>query len=118
MDELTLLAGREENPSPAGITDAAATAPPYATRSASNFPRVIAKPASAAPKVPPGFTRLKNRVRSTLFSGRTAQKSRPIDPVFRADSVVLAISVVKDGNLRVVYARIGRRQGHPAWRGA
>jgi hypothetical protein len=29
--------------------------PPYATRSASNFPRVIAKPASAAPKVPPGF---------------------------------------------------------------
>jgi hypothetical protein len=26
MDELTLLAGREENPSPAGITDAAATA--------------------------------------------------------------------------------------------
>jgi hypothetical protein len=92
--------------------------PPYATRSASNFPRVIAKPASAAPKVPPGFTRLKNRVRSTLFSGRTAQKSRPIDPVFRADSVVLAISVVKDGNLRVVYARIGRRQGHPAWRGA
>ena len=29
--------------------------PPYATRSASNFPRVIGKPASAAPKVPPGF---------------------------------------------------------------
>ena len=29
--------------------------PPYATRSASNPPRVIAKPASAAPKVPPGF---------------------------------------------------------------
>ena len=28
--------------------------PPYATRSASNFPRVIAKPASATPKVPPG----------------------------------------------------------------
>src|SRR6516164_10291903 len=29
--------------------------PPYATRSASNPPRVIAKPISAAPKVPPGF---------------------------------------------------------------
>jgi glucose/arabinose dehydrogenase len=29
--------------------------PPYATRSASNPPRVIAKPASATPKVPPGF---------------------------------------------------------------
>src|SRR5262245_10312289 len=29
--------------------------PPYATRSASNPPRVITKPASAAPKVPPGF---------------------------------------------------------------
>jgi glucose/arabinose dehydrogenase len=29
--------------------------PPYATRSASNPPRVIAKPVSAAPKVPPGF---------------------------------------------------------------
>jgi hypothetical protein len=43
---------------------------------------------------------------------------RPIDPVFRADSVVLAISAEKDGNLRVVYARIGRCQGRPAWRGA
>src|SRR5262245_17597718 len=29
--------------------------PPYATRSASNPPRVIAKPASAVPRVPPGF---------------------------------------------------------------
>jgi glucose/arabinose dehydrogenase len=34
------------------ITDLPA---PYATRSASNPPRVIAKPVSAAPKVPPGF---------------------------------------------------------------
>jgi hypothetical protein len=42
----------------------------------------------------------------------------PIEPLFRADSVVLAISVEKDGNLRVVYARIGRDQGRPAWRGA
>jgi glucose/arabinose dehydrogenase len=29
--------------------------PPYATRSASNPPQVVAKPVSAAPKVPPGF---------------------------------------------------------------
>jgi len=28
---------------------------PYATRSASNFSRVVSKPASAAPQVPPGF---------------------------------------------------------------
>jgi hypothetical protein len=42
-------------------------------------------------------------------SGSTvAQKSRPIDPVLRADSVVLAISAEKDGNLPVVCARIGR----------
>jgi hypothetical protein len=36
-----------------------------------------------------------------LVSARGISK-RPIDPVFRADSVVLAISVEKDGNLRVV----------------
>jgi hypothetical protein len=41
-----------------------------------------------------------------------------IDPVFRADSVVLAISAEKDGILRVLYARIGPCQGRPAWRGA
>jgi hypothetical protein len=29
--------------------------PPYATRSAANPPRVVAKPVSASPKVPPGF---------------------------------------------------------------
>ena len=29
--------------------------PPYATQSASNPPRVVAKPVSAAPNVPPGF---------------------------------------------------------------
>jgi hypothetical protein len=46
------------------------------------------------------------------------RRASVIDPVFRADSVVLAISVEKDGNLRVVYARIGRCQGRPAWRGA
>jgi hypothetical protein len=49
---------------------------------------------------------------------RRRVKSRPIDPLFKADSVVLAVSAEKDGNLRVVYARIGRCQGRPAWRGA
>src|SRR5688572_1026384 len=29
--------------------------PPYATRSASNSPRVVARPSEAAPKAPPGF---------------------------------------------------------------
>jgi hypothetical protein len=37
--------------------------------------------------------------------------SRPIDPVFRADGVVLAISVEKDGNLRVVYAGSENNRG-------
>jgi hypothetical protein len=37
--------------------------------------------------------------------------SRPIDPVFRADKSFWWISAEKDGNLRVVYARIGRCQG-------
>src|ERR1700747_2940455 len=36
----------------------------------------------------------------------------------RPSSVVPAISVENGGNLRVVYARIGRCQGRPAWRGA
>ena len=33
-------------------------------------------------------------------------------------TTVLAISVEKNRNLPVVYARIGRCQGRPAWRGA
>jgi hypothetical protein len=49
---------------------------------------------------------------------RAALTESPIDPVFRPDSVVLAISVEKDGNLRVVYGRIGRCRGRPAWRDA
>jgi hypothetical protein len=55
-------------------------------------------------------------IEKLILPGATAriQKSRPIDPVFRADTVVLAISAEKNGNLRVVYARIGRCQGRPA----
>jgi hypothetical protein len=46
------------------------------------------------------------RTSERCWSEWQREYERPIDPVFRADSVVLAISVEKDGNLRVVYARI------------
>ena len=62
---------------------------------------------------------MKQLVSTGLTSGvgtlPTPTNSCPIDPVFRANSLVLAISAEKDGNLRVVYAQIGRCQGHPAW---
>jgi hypothetical protein len=41
------------------------------------------------------------RVRRT-YETNPPTNSRPINPVFRAGSVVLAISAEKDGNLRVV----------------
>jgi hypothetical protein len=50
-------------------------------------------------------------------NGRPHPKIASDRPLFRTDSVILAISAEKDGNLRVVYARIGRWQGRPAWRG-
>ena len=45
-------------------------------------------------------------------------KSRLISPIFTADSVSLHVSPEKDGKSDLVYARIGRCQGRPAWRGA
>jgi hypothetical protein len=45
-------------------------------------------------------------------------KSRLIFPIFTADSVSLHVSPEKDGKSGLVYARIGRCQGRPAWRGA
>lgn len=45
-------------------------------------------------------------------------KSRLISPIFTADSVSLHVSPEKDGKSGLVYARIGRCQGRPAWRGA
>jgi len=50
--------------------------------------------------------------------GRRVGLPTPIDLFFKADSVALAISVEKNGNLRVVYARIGRCPGRSAWRDA
>jgi hypothetical protein len=58
-----------------------------------------------------------DEIRAAMGDKFPTTNSRPIDPVFRADNVVLAISGEKDGNLRVVYARIGRCQGRSAWRG-
>jgi len=43
--------------------------------------------------------------------------SRLIDPVFRTETGVLAISLEKNVSLRVVYAGIGRWQGRFARRG-
>jgi hypothetical protein len=50
--------------------------PPYATRSASNPPRVIGKPVSAAPKVPPvsGRTVRIQSPRSSHGSGRAERR--------------------------------------------
>jgi len=44
--------------------------------------------------------------------------ARLISPIFTADSVSLHVSPEKDGKSDLVYARIGRCQGRPAWRGA
>jgi hypothetical protein len=49
-------------------------------------------------------------VRSIGGAPVTGDKFASDRPCFQGDSVVLAISVEKDGNLRVVYARIARRQ--------
>jgi hypothetical protein len=54
------------------------------------------------------------RTRKVKWMKGVKMTESPIDPVFRADTVVLAISAEKNGNLRVVYARIGRCQGRPA----
>src|ERR1700758_1636470 len=50
-----------------------------------------------------------------VLGGRLHRQSAGFSPLRMR---VLAISVEKDGNLRVVYARIGHCQGPPAWRGA
>jgi hypothetical protein len=38
-------------------------------------------------------------------------KSAPIPPLFKADSVNLAVSASKDGKLRLVYARLVDNRG-------
>src|SRR5262245_50810937 len=69
---------------------------PYATRSASNPPRVIAKPASAAPKVPPGFQ--VELFAANLHDPRTVRVA-PNGDIFVAES--------EPGRIRVLRATDG-----------
>jgi CO/xanthine dehydrogenase FAD-binding subunit len=76
-----------------------------------HFPPGVAESRRTAARVTPGaIPPINSRPIDPVF--------RAIDPVFRADSIVLTISVEKDGNLRMVYAWIGRCRGRPAWQGA
>jgi glucose/arabinose dehydrogenase len=70
--------------------------PPYATRSASNPPRLIARPASAAPKVPPGFQA--ELFASNLRDPRTVRVA-PNGDIFIAES--------EPGRVRVLRAADG-----------
>src|SRR5262249_33462777 len=69
---------------------------PYATRSASNFPRVIATPPSATPRVPPGF-------RAGLFASNLGDprvvRVAPNGDIFVAES--------EPGRIRVLRAADG-----------
>src|SRR5262249_5894582 len=73
--------------------------PPYATRSASNPPRVIAKPASATPKVPPGFQA--ELFAANLRDPRTVRVA-PNGDIFVAES--------EPGRVRVLRAADGASQ--------
>src|SRR6266436_8234898 len=68
--------------------------PPYATRSASNPVRLIARPASAAPKVPPGFQA--ELFASNLRDPRTVRVA-PNGDIFIAES--------EPGRVRVLRCR-------------
>ena len=73
--------------------------PPYATRSASNPPRLIAKPPSAAPKVPPGFQ--VELFAANLHDPRTVRVA-PNGDIFVAES--------EPGRVRVLRAADGASQ--------
>jgi glucose/arabinose dehydrogenase len=77
--------------------------PPYATRSASNPPRVIAKPVSAAPRVPPGFQ--VELFASNLRDPRTVRVASNGDIFIANDSSVwgrpVGVAVSHDGALLV-----------------
>ena len=70
--------------------------PPYATRSASNPPRVIARPVSAVPRVPPGFQ--VELFASNLRDPRTVRVA-PNGDIFIAES--------EPGRIRVLRAADG-----------
>jgi hypothetical protein len=77
--------------------------PPYATRSASNPPRVIAKPVSAAPNVPPGFQ--VELFASNLRDPRTVRVA-PNGDIFIAES--------EPGRIRVLRAADGAIGARPS----
>jgi glucose/arabinose dehydrogenase len=67
--------------------------PPYATRAASNGPRVVRRPADAVPKVPPGF---KVELYATGFDGPRLLRLAPNGDVFLAETGAGAIRVLRD----------------------
>ena len=73
--------------------------PPFATRSAANPPRVIAKPASAAPKVPPGF---QVELFAANLSDPRVLRVAPNGDIFVAES--------EPGRIRVLRATDGASQ--------
>jgi len=76
--------------------------PPYTTRSASKPPRVIAKPVSAAPKVPPGF---QVELFASNFRDPRTVRVAPNGDIFIAES--------EPGRIRVLRAAEGEaRPGH------
>jgi glucose/arabinose dehydrogenase len=82
--------------------------PPYATRSASNPPRVIAKPASATPKVPPGFE--VELFVSNLHDPRTVRVA-PNGDIFIAESEPGRVRVLRAADGAANQARSPRLSG-------
>lgn len=70
---------------------------PYDTTSSGNSPRVVARPAGAMPKAPPGFT--VTQIASGLENPR-AMKVAPNGDVFIAESRPGRVVVLRDGQVR------------------
>lgn len=67
--------------------------PPYASRSAVNFGRIVPRPSGAVPKVPPGFT---VEALATGLSGPRLMRVAPNGDIFVAE--------MRAGNIRVLHA--------------
>ena len=67
--------------------------PPYATRSAGNYGRIVPRPSGAVPKVPPGFT---VEAFATGLSGPRLMRVAPNGDIFVAE--------MRAGNIRVLHA--------------
>lgn len=70
--------------------------PPYATRSASNGPRVVRRPAEALPKVPPGF---KVELFAAGLDGPRLLRLAPNGDIFLAETGPGSILVLRDIHL-------------------